>query len=429
MEMVKIISYELIVPSEKTPKNPLWLSNLDITARKGYTTTVYFYRSNKNTSLDFSVESLKLSLAKTLVPFYLLAGRLGTDKNGRMQINCTGEGVLFVVAHSDATLEDIDSFVPTNETRNLFVPLTPQPDIPLMLQVTVFKCGGIALGTALHHIFADGRSAFHFFETWANIARGEVNCIEQPWLDRTLLRARLDPKGMFDPLEYISDPKPIISSSISTSYASSIIKISKKHITLLKLHCGDTDGAHVSVFRAITALIWRCICMARTLDTNSKSRLYTMIDMRSRMCPPLPPTYFGNAAIRTSVSAVVGDIISGSINHVAKRIHEATSQGDDYARSLIDSLETIDMEKLPRSGLPASDLRVISWLGMPMYKADFGLGEPILLSPAMMHYSGYVYLMDSPGKDAGVSIVIALEPENMLAFKELLFKELAALEV
>ncbi|KAJ4794085.1 HXXXD-type acyl-transferase family protein [Rhynchospora pubera] len=428
--MIKTISSELVVPCEETPKNPIWLSNLDLAARRGHTATVYFYRPNNNTIHDFfAVESLKSSLEKVLVTFYPLAGLLGMDRNGRIEINCTGEGALFVVARTDAMLNDYDNFAPSTETRNLFVPQATQPDPPcilLMVQVTLFKCGGVVFGTALHHSIVDARCAFHFIETWTSIARGETSCIEQPFLDRTVLRARLNRKVMLDPLEYISDPK-YVPSTISASYTSSIIKISRKHINALKLRCGDTTGARVSVFRAITALIWRCTCMARKLDTNSKSRLYTMIDMRNRMCPPLPSTYFGNAVIRTSVSAVIGDVISGPISHVARRLHGATNQDDDYARSLINYLETAYMGNLPRSGLPASDLRVISWIGLPVNNADFGLGEPILCAPALMYYSGYLCLMDSPGKDAGVTVVMSLEPESMPGFKELFFEELAAI--
>ncbi|KAJ3704979.1 hypothetical protein LUZ61_008684 [Rhynchospora tenuis] len=429
VKMVKIISSELVVPSEETPKSPIWLSNLDLTSFRIHFSTIYFYRLNKSTSADFfSVELLKSSLAKALVPYYPLAGRLGKDKNGRIEINCTGEGVLFVVAHCDVTLDDFDCFTPSIETRDLFVPTAPHPDKPcilLMLQVTFFKCGGLALGINVHHTIVDGRSSFNFLETWTSIARGENCSVKQPLLDRTLLRARVDRKIMFDHFEYIYDPKSVVPIGISTSnYTSSIFKISKRHINALKLCCCDTAKVHVSTFRAITALIWRCVCMARKLDTNSKSRLYTVVDMRSRMCPPLPPTYFGNATVRASVSAVVGDVISGPISNVAKMLHEGTNQGDEYIRSVIDYLETTDMN-LPRRDVTPSDLRVTSWLGMSMYNVDFGMGQPILCAPAFMWSSGYVYLIDNPGKDAGMFVAVSLEQESMLRFKELLFDELA----
>ncbi|KAF3338511.1 shikimate O-hydroxycinnamoyltransferase-like protein [Carex littledalei] len=226
------------------------------------------------------------------------------------------------------------SFAPSSEVRNLYVPPGGQQDsacIPLLVQVTFFKCGGVALGTASHHQVVDGRSAFHFTETWSRIACGEDSCIVPPFFDHTLLAARPDRKVMFNHFEYKSNPKSIIPSGISTLYASSVLEMSNKHIDAL--------------------------------------------------------------------------------NHVAKMVHEATKHGDDYARSLIDYLETAGMENLPRSGVPISELRVISLLGMPTDKANFGWGKPIFCAPA--YYSGYIYLMDSPRKEAGVSAVVLLEPENM----------------
>jgi shikimate O-hydroxycinnamoyltransferase len=281
----------------------------------------------------------------------------------------------------------------------------------------------------MHHMLVDGRSAFHFMETWSSIACGDDSDTMPPFFDHTLLCARPEPKVLFDHMAYNSNRTSTIPPpGSSTRYAISVQEISNKQIAALKLRCKDTDaGARLSTFCAVTALVWRCFCMARKLDTQSQSNLYTMIDMRNRMVPPLPPTYFGNAVIRTSVSELVHDIISGPISKVAKRVHEVTKKGDDYARSLIDYLETAGTGDLPRSGFPITELRVISWLGMPTLNADLGWGKPIFLAPA--YYSGYVFLMDSLSKDGAVSIVVSLEPESMPEFEKLFLKLVAALDV
>lgn len=173
MAMVELLSTELVVPAEETPAGAVWLSNLDLAARRGYTPTVYFYRTNGKPEF-FETDAVKDSLARALVAFYPLAGRLGLDAaTGRVQIDCTGEGAVFVTARWEqyALDELVGEFVPCDEMRALLVPATPAPNPPcplLFAQVTRLRCGGVVLGLALHHSVVDARSAAHFVETWAS---------------------------------------------------------------------------------------------------------------------------------------------------------------------------------------------------------------------------------------------------------------------
>ncbi|KAL6655560.1 hypothetical protein ACP70R_006386 [Stipagrostis hirtigluma subsp. patula] len=447
---VEVVKSELVAPCEPTPRRALWLSNLDLAARNGYTPTVYFFRrpSDGGDRPDpgfFSADALRAALARALVPFYPFAGRLGADSDGRAEIDCNAEGALFVVARSAAALDDFEkSFAPSTAMRDLFVPPyedSAGPGAPLlMLQVTFFRCGGVALGTAMHHFVIDGRSAFHFIRTWASIARGEVGAAVLLSLDRTPLRARLVPNVLFDHTrEYggriAGAPAAAASPSAGgkpADYASAILRVTSEQVAALRARADDGAGVatppRVSAFRALVAHVWRCACAARALPPDAESRLYTMVDMRGRLSPPLPDAYFGNAVARTSASAMVGDLLGGTLGLAARRVRAATGHGDEYARSLVDYLEAADMGALPRGGLPGTDLRVISWLGMPSYDADFGWGEPALLAPALMYYPGFVYLLSCPGKGGGVAVAVALEPERMGRFKELFFEGLGALE-
>uniref|UniRef100_A0ACD5YFM6 Uncharacterized protein n=1 Tax=Avena sativa TaxID=4498 RepID=A0ACD5YFM6_AVESA len=315
--------------------------------------------------------------------------------------------------------------------RNMFVPPYDHAgaDAPLlMLQVTFFRCGGVALGTAMHHFVIDGRSAFHFIQTWASIARGgSTTSVAPPSLDRTPLRARSPPTVLFDhSREYrLSTPAPAVAvpkSSSSSEYASAILRVTGAQATALRARSG---GA--STFRALVSHVWRCACSARALPHDAESRLYTMVDMRARLVPPLPDAYFGNAVVRTSASARVGDLLSAAdgLGFGARRLRAATAHGDGYARSVVDHLETADLAARG-GGLPGTDLRVISWMGMPSHDADFGWGEPVVLAPALMYYAGFVYLLSFPGKAGDVAVAVALEPECMARFKQLFFEEMAA---
>jgi shikimate O-hydroxycinnamoyltransferase len=70
----------------------------------------------------FSADILRTALARALVPFYPLAGRLGMAPDGRLEIDCSGQGAVFAVAQSDAVLEDLEGFAPSKAMCDMFVP-------------------------------------------------------------------------------------------------------------------------------------------------------------------------------------------------------------------------------------------------------------------------------------------------------------------
>nr|BAJ95260.1 predicted protein [Hordeum vulgare subsp. vulgare] len=196
--VLRLVKSCFVTPSGETPRKRLWLSALDLVlASRGHTPLVHFYSAGDVAAAGdgfFSVARLKESLAKALVPFYPLAGRLGVDPDGRFEIDCNGEGALFVVAHSDRTFDDFSDHKPTPETRRLFCPPVQPSSVILAVQVTFLRCGGVVLGTATHHAAADGPSTFHFIRTWAGYCRdGEGAAVELPCHERGLLRARSPP--------------------------------------------------------------------------------------------------------------------------------------------------------------------------------------------------------------------------------------------
>jgi shikimate O-hydroxycinnamoyltransferase len=134
---VEVVESTLVVPSEETPRLGLWLSNFDVTAAKTHTALVYYYPAPTTAGEGFfSPERLRAALAKALVPFYPLAGRLGTDEDGRLQIDCHGEGALFLVARADCTGEDLfGNYVPSPKIRRMFVPIADPSNLMSMFQV------------------------------------------------------------------------------------------------------------------------------------------------------------------------------------------------------------------------------------------------------------------------------------------------------
>nr|CAD1825623.1 unnamed protein product [Ananas comosus var. bracteatus] len=385
--MVEILETSFVVPSEETPKKGLWLSNLDVAATRGHTPTVYFFRSNGDPDF-FPAEAVKAALAKALVPFYPMAGRLGVDRDGRPEIDCNAEGAVFVLARSDQhTVDSFKDFEPSPEMRRLFVPAIDSADPPcpiLFLQLTVLKCGG--------------RLPLHPNMGGAG-PRGEAAAgLSPPFHDRTLLRARTPPAVLFDHPEYAPSAFP---PRAPGPCVTTILKLSREQVAFLKARC-VTPGGFVSTFRAVAAHVWRSMCVARGLAADAETRLFLPAEVRGHLRPPLPPHYFGNALVRVSAQARVGDIVAGPIGFAAERIKSAVDRvSDEYARSLA---------------------------RMPMYEADFGWGAPQFMARAQTYGSGFVYLTSSPGKDAGISVVLGLEPDIMKQFKKLFYQEFCPLQ-
>ncbi|KAF8369822.1 hypothetical protein HHK36_032157 [Tetracentron sinense] len=426
--MVKVIESCMVVPNAETPKHGIWVSNLDILAPRKHTPTVYFYRPNGGLSF-FSPETLKSALAKILVLFYPFAGRLGVDQNGRIEINCNGDGALFAKAEAESTIDEFGDFTPSMKTRELLIPQVDpsEGDSPcplLLLQVTFFKCGGVCLGIGVHHTLSDGAASLQFINSWSDTARG-LNVTLPPFLDRTLLRARSSPNILFDHTEYKPNPNPLAQQR--QPFTSILLTLSSHQLQLLKTISNNSNISHTyTTYEIVAAHVWRCACKARELGDVQETRVYITADGRNRLQPPLPAGYIGNAIFTSSAVSMAGDVMAKPITYAANKIRKSiTRLNDEYLRSSLDFLE-IEKEKLGRLGrgsgtFPCTDLSIVSWTRLPIYEADFGWGRPVFMGPASFFYGGLAYIMPSPGNDGGLSLAISLEMEHISHFRKLFY--------
>lgn len=118
--VINVKESTIVRPAAETPRKALWNSNVDLVVPNFHTPSVYFYRpTTVGTSGFFDAKVLREALSKVLVPFYPMAGRLRRDDDGRVDIDCNGEGVLFVEAETDKIIDDFGDFTPTLELRQL----------------------------------------------------------------------------------------------------------------------------------------------------------------------------------------------------------------------------------------------------------------------------------------------------------------------
>ncbi|KAH7569240.1 hypothetical protein JRO89_XS06G0128500 [Xanthoceras sorbifolium] len=391
MMKINIKKSSTIQPAQDTPKEPLWTSNVDLLMVRVHTPRVFFYRPISTSSSNFfNAQELKESLSKALVLFYPLAGRLGHDENGRIEIKCNAEGALFVEADTDSALDDFNDFAPSSQLSHLLPKIDYSAEIssyPLLIsQVTYFKGGGVVLGVGLHHILADGASTFNFVNTWASITRG-VSPSMTPMHNQTLLRARVPSSPKFRHIEY--DPSPSMSNINITSEPSistAIFKITLEQLETLRTGLRKEEQTtmtkkHYSNYEVLAVHIWRCTCKARGLANDQETKLYMPVDGRSKLDPPLPHEYFGNAIFYATSIAMFGNLRSEPLMDTAERVHKAVKRMDDeYLRSAIDYVEETLTQQQPVGSLSLvrgrhtyknPNLNVNKWSRFPVQDADF----------------------------------------------------------
>ncbi|XP_016484287.1 shikimate O-hydroxycinnamoyltransferase-like [Nicotiana tabacum] len=424
----------MVKPSKPTPSKRLWNSNLDVIVGRIHLLTVYFYKPNGTSPNFFDFRIMKEALSNVLVSFYPMAGRLAKDnEKERIEINCNGEGVLFIEAEIDAFIDDFGDFIPSLEIKKMLIPsVDTSGDIssfPLVIfQVTRFKCGGISLGCGVFHTLSDGISSLHFINTWSEVARG-VSVAVSPFIDRSLLHARDPPTPAYKHVEYHSPPALKSSSknvhdqvSGSKSSTKAMFKITSDQLTLLK-----TKSKHEgSTYEILAAHIWRCTCKTRVLDDDQLTKLHVATDGRSRLFPPLPPGYLGNVVFTATPIAKSGEILSEPLMNTAQRIHSALARMDDeYLRSAIDYLELqTDLSKLIRGPtyFASPNLNINSWTRLPVHDSDFGWGKPIHMGPACILYEGTVYILPSPSNDKNLRLAVCLDADHMPLFEKYLYE-------
>ncbi|KAF3450990.1 hypothetical protein FNV43_RR07079 [Rhamnella rubrinervis] len=430
MVVINVNETTMVKPAEQTPLRSLWNANVDLVIPSIHTPSVYFYRPS-GASNFFDPTILKQALSKALVPFYPMAGRLRRDDDGRIEINCNADGVLFVEADTTSVIDDFGDFAPTLELRKLIPAVDYSCGIHsyplLVLQVTYFKCGGVSLGVGMQHHVADGFSGLHFVNTWSDMARG-LDLTIPPFIDRTLLRARDPPQPAFHHVEYQPAPamKTPQQNNVQDTTTVSIFKLTRDQLNKLKAKSKeDGNTINYSSYEMLSGHIWRCTCKARALPDDQDTKLYIATDGRSRLQPPLPPGYFGNVIFTATPLAVAGDLQSKPTWYAASRIHDAlVRMDDDYLRSALDFLELQpDLSALVRGAhtFRCPNLGITSWVRLPIHDADFGWGRPIFMGPGGIAYEGLAFVLPSSNNDGSLSVAIALQTEHMKAFEKLLY--------
>ncbi|KAK4268646.1 hypothetical protein QN277_025266 [Acacia crassicarpa] len=389
--------------------------------------------------------SLKRSLAVTLSIFPPLAGRLFTDSDGYVHIQCNDAGVDFIHASANhlathsilysSTLTDVSSCFKRFFVHDKTISYSGH-SLPLVAVQVTELADAVFIGCTVNHAVVDGTSLWHFFNTFAEISRG-AKISKSPDLTRdTVFNSSAvlkvpagGPKVTFD------DEQPL---------RERVFHFSREAIQKLKLRANHYGGngfanskefvgkqvngkinsvkangiAHkreeISSFQSLSAQLWRSVTRARNLDARKTSTFRMAVNCRCRLEPKMDAYYFGNAIQSIPTFAEVGEILSQDLRWCADLLHKnVVAHGDATVRRGIE-----DWEKAPRlfplGNFDGASMTMGSSPRFPMYDNDFGWGRPLAIRSGKANkFDGKISAFPGREGNGSVDLEVVLAPETM----------------
>ncbi|KAB8084987.1 hypothetical protein EE612_007680, partial [Oryza sativa] len=414
----------LVAPAAETKGGLYYLSNLDQNIAVIVQTVYCFAAAAGGGGGAAAGDALRESLSRVLVHYYPLAGRLALTDDGKLIVDCTGEGAVFVDAVADAAMADLGDITrPDPAVLGELVYSVPGAknvlEMPLLAaQVTKFKCGGFVLGLAINHCMFDGVGAMQFVNSWGETARG-VPLSVPPALDRAVLRARDPPRVAFPHHEFAQIDDGDGGGSPAQDGAEPPLlhrsfRFTPESIARVKALAAGDGGVSAASAGARPRRSRRSpvrVCTAAWDGCARRSKLFA-VDGGRGSPRAAPGGYFGNAIVLTSAACAAGELSPARAVRLVRGAAEAVT--DAYMRSAVDYFEATRA----RPSL-ASTLLITAWSRLPFRAADFGWGPPAAYGPAALPEREVALFLSCAGEGGGVRVLLGLPAAAMAEFERL----------
>ncbi|KAJ8750301.1 hypothetical protein K2173_014216 [Erythroxylum novogranatense] len=426
---IKVISKEIIKPSSPTPPHlgKFTLSIFDQFVPLVYCPLLFFYSCrNDNLKIEDKLAKLKDSLSKTLTRFYPLAGRIKDQRT----VDCNDEGVLYVVAQVNHEMYNFLEAPNSRTLTHLVIPYQPICEGPpelvpqLTIQVNLFACGGMAIGLCVLHKIIDAYTVTSFVKSWAALARGTCDHVDKEELvyDRNLVPSLFPPN---ERLVYDAQASFWSSTSMTDAEDPRRFVFDATAISSLKAKARSEQVPNPTRTEAVISFVWKSALKASRLlySSQKQSVVFSAINLRSRLSPPLPDRSIGNVVLRGVAHYTTTTTAEMELQHLVGLLRQSVAKVDsDYINKLKgetgheefrkrrEELAKIYSEIPPNFMFEAS-----SALNMGFYEGNFGWGKPVWFGEASLSEKmnkNSILLVEAPNAD-DVEVWITLNKHQM----------------
>ncbi|KAE8806004.1 3'-N-debenzoyl-2'-deoxytaxol N-benzoyltransferase [Hordeum vulgare] len=397
---------ELIAPAVPTPGGTLPLSSIDRTAGgAGLVNLIQvfpppsFTTARKSQDAAAALVAMRDGLARTLVPYYPVAGRVAPSG---LAVNCTGEGVWFVDAAASCTLADVDGL----DSSPLLIPgelLLPRPPpgqkldgLILMVQAMRFTCGGFAVGISFSHAVFDGQGAAQFLTAVGELARGlQVPSVTPVWHRDAVPDPPSPPPPQLTEFRLVAQ--------VADISAESIARVKDE----FNQAAATSTGEVCSTFDAVTAVVFKCraLALASAPPDDSDVRIAFTAGTRHLLRGVLPAVegYYGNCVYLACVTRAGKAVREASLAELVGAVREAK---EAVPARFAGWMRGVDHYDVP---LDYSTVTVSDWSRVGFHEVDYGFGAPGYVFPLNDHVNFVAslnYIRPPAARRGGIRVVL-----------------------